>query len=86
MFDVITCFYLKYFLFLVVFSSLVTWPAVLSITDTLHKLKTGARLSKPVLRIRIRSDPVFLGNPDPDPDPYSKNIPVFLFFLLYKIV
>ena len=41
----------------------------------------------PVLRIRIRSDPAFLGHLDPDPDSLSpKNSLVSIIFLLYKIV
>ena len=54
----------------------------------------------PMYRIRIRSDPVFLGYPDPDPvktdpdpvktdpdpDPLPTNRPLkFKFFLLYNI-
>ena len=30
-------------------------------------------IKKYISRIRIRSDPVFLGHPNPDPDRYFKN-------------
>ena len=46
---------------------------------------------KAVLRIRIRSNPVFLGHPDPDPGKhriqilYPQKNPVILIFWLYKI-
>ena len=48
----------------------------------------------PVLRIRIRSDPVFFGYPDPDPDPgkyririlYPQKDPMLFKFSCYKIV
>ena len=36
---------------------------------------------KPVLRIRIRSDPVFLGQSDPDPDPEKNRIRILYLHL-----
>ena len=50
------------------------------------------RLHKAVLRIRIRSDPVFLGHPDLDPDQgkyrilYPQKDPMLLKFSRFKIV
>ena len=41
---------------------------------------------KAVLRIPIRSDPVFLGHPDPNPDPLFKNRPpVNLLFSIFYV-
>ena len=53
-------------------------------------------MSVPVLRIRIRSDPIFFGHPDPEPDPgkyriririlYPQKDPMLFKFSRYKIV